>query len=76
MPLSVAWLGLLLAAALLFPGRTAAQESEWQRLDREAMTLYSRGDLAGAIARAREALSVAERSFGDRLVHRRSRYAD
>ncbi len=52
---------------LLFARPAAAQSSEWNTLNQEAMSLYRQGQYDRAVAVARKALEVAERKFGPNL---------
>ncbi|MBK6906625.1 MAG: hypothetical protein IPH08_05960 [Rhodocyclaceae bacterium] len=54
-------LTLLAVIALCIAGPTRAQEAEWQRLYKEAVSLYTQGNHAQAMDAARESLTVAEK---------------
>jgi tetratricopeptide (TPR) repeat protein len=55
-------LAVLFAAAFVQPA--PAQETNWKEVNNRAVQLYQQGKYAEAIAAAREALQVAETSFG------------
>jgi tetratricopeptide (TPR) repeat protein len=53
---------LLLVAGFVYP--LAAQQEEWERLDSQAVLLYQQGKYTKSLSVAKEAVRVAEATFG------------
>lgn len=57
-------LAALMGLSLLLTCPVQAQEAEWKRLNQEARALYSQGNYRQATIIFRQALGVAEKTFG------------